>query len=167
MRLRVSSRLRLSSPSNLRDAAALKGSVSSGRPTKSACPFWCAEQARKSPSCWIARVRIFQFNPLAQPAEPPYADPHVRWCEGRTGDRTPYPYLMRGVSSLTVVSAWDSRILSNSRSRPRKPHSMRVTRMSLPWTFVSIPSGERRSEPWTTAPRARTLPGSGAYFKGS
>jgi hypothetical protein len=33
--------------------------------------FWCAEQGRKSPSCRIARVRIFQFNPVAEGSELP------------------------------------------------------------------------------------------------
>jgi hypothetical protein len=30
----------------------------------------------------------------AQLAEPPYADPHVRWCGGRAGDCSPYPDLL-------------------------------------------------------------------------
>ena len=30
--------------------------------------------------------------PIAQPAEPPYADPHVRWCgRGEAGEASPYP----------------------------------------------------------------------------
>ncbi len=38
-----------------------------------------------------AQYRKPGYSHLAQPAEPPYADPHVRWGEGRTGDRSPYP----------------------------------------------------------------------------
>ena len=49
---------------------------------------------------------------LAQPAEPPYADPHVRWC-GRGGRATvpPIPIGCRSVS--TGISALEfSRLLN-------------------------------------------------------
>ena len=31
--------------------------------------FWCAEQARKSPCYWITRLRILQFDPVAEGSE--------------------------------------------------------------------------------------------------
>ena len=34
-------------------------------------PDQCAEQGRKPPSCWIARVRILQFDPVAEGSELP------------------------------------------------------------------------------------------------
>lgn len=37
--------------------------------------FMCAEQGRKSPSCWISRLRILQFDPVAEGSELPDGTP--------------------------------------------------------------------------------------------
>jgi len=46
-------------------------------------------------------------------------------------------------------------------------YSILTARSCLPRTLVSIPSGGRKSDPCTTAPRASTSPGRGAYLSGS
>src|SRR5579864_5801914 len=71
----------------------------SGRANGGQCS-WPVEAGKQSGSQFCAAQCLLRFardseidwRPIAQPAEPPYTDPYVRWCNRESGRPPTYVY---------------------------------------------------------------------------
>ena len=83
--------------------------------------------SRKGPNRLLAThcAENLATSHLAQPAEPPYADPHVRWC-GRGGRATVSPIPISG--ALSMFDNWEVKVLYASRWRRRVSETQRCHR---------------------------------------
>src|SRR4051794_37386727 len=81
----------------------------------------------------LSRGSKISCYPVAQPAEPPYADPHVRWC-GRCGAAKPPPIPIRWHRAHLQAQAMTN---SNTEKPVSAVHLRRLTAAILAVGYAS------------------------------
>jgi len=82
---------------------------------------WALSYALPDAYFRLARDSEIDWRPIAQPAEPPYTDRYVRWCDRESGRPPTYVYLRRATIAFPFRRGWRSGFLPLDASNAGKP----------------------------------------------